>query len=336
MKQDAAAWKTRTEGFVSADERKEFYARSPWRSVYTFLHIWAALAASLWFIWILTQGSLALHIAIAPLIACFIATRINAFAVQIHEASHGLLFPSKRLNDRFCNFAGAYWILNDVRTYWSVHRDHHAFLHDHNDPDLHLYLLPRAEGGAVLLLLLQDLLGVTAIRRVISYATREKSPLTANSNLGHTAGKITTLGLVLACFLAIFGPITGSLLYLTYWIVPLFCIFPLIIRIRIVAEHYSDALHQDIPRLFVSRTSVSGAFEEYLIGAQMQYHMEHHLFPKIPYHQLKRFHRLLRKQGFFDELGKEQEHALSGGYLHYWKELLKGSRTTQATGAKIA
>ena len=57
---------------------------------------------------------------------------------------------------------------------------------------------------------------------------------------------------------------------------------------------------------------------EYLIGAKMEYHFEHHLLPTIPYHGLKKLHRCLRARGFFDRLSRgDRARALSGGYLHF-------------------
>lgn len=337
MKQDAATWKARTEEYVSADERRTFYDLSPTRSIWAFAHIWLGLAAAFAVIYLTYHYALPLHFALAPILIAYIGTRINAFAVQVHEGSHGLLFADKRLNDRFCNLAGAYWALNDVNAYWRMHRDHHAFLHEETDPDLSLYRLPDSRARSILRLLLEDATGITAARRIHQYLfqTRKTQSAPAASSI-HAAGKLATLLAILTLFVALFGPWPGTLMFVAYWLVPLFCVFPVLIRIRIVAEHYSDLLHEDLPRLFISRTSVSNRIEEYLIGAQMQYHMEHHLFPKMPYYQLVRFHRLLWKRGFFESLGDESSQAITGGYIQFWKTLLTHAKKPSHASAPTA
>ncbi len=96
-------------------------------------------------------------------------------------------------------------------------------------------------------------------------------------------------------------------------------------------EHFSDLLYDELPYRFVSRTSISNRIEEYMIGAGMEYHMEHHLFPKMPYHQLKRFHTDLADKGFFEEMDSERPNILSGGYTHFWRSIFADTLVRQST-----
>ena len=110
----------------------------------------------------------------------------------------------------------------------------------------------------------------------------------------------------------------GLLNYFVFWLVPLFSVFPMIIRLRIVTEHFSESLYQGALHYFVSRTTATNLLEGYLIGADMQYHFEHHVLPNIPHHQLKRLHRLLVKRGYFGGCEEQTDSILSDGYVRFW------------------
>jgi len=315
-------------------EFKSYSKLRPWRTIWTFFHIWlglvSALALGLW-VWRYPLGYPSLLI---PIIVFYIGTRQNAIAVQIHEAAHNLLFKSRRLNDVFCNIFGAYWVLNDIQSYRRMHLVHHTDLHLETDPDRELYeLSPNTDRFKLAKLLLQDLLWITALRRIFAYLRPNSGGSFPNGLASRiqTFTKLAAQGLLLgsACFLL--GWPNGALFYLVFWLVPLFSIFPAIIRLRIVTEHYSPALHSNktsgLP--FVSRTTCTHPLEIYLFGCDMEYHFEHHLLPSIPHPQLARLHRTLIEKCFFEELPNETDY-LSGGYLRFWGRLLRGKLPAEA------
>lgn len=316
--------------YMDVKERAVYSQRSAIRSLATFAHIWIALIVSFLVVVQLQRVALAIQLAAAPVVILFIGSRINALAVQVHEGSHGLLMTSRRRNNWFCNIGAAWWVLNDVESYWKLHSVHHTQLLEECDPDRDLYSLPPTR-SRIVLLLIQDLLWITAARRIFKYVAsgskKTRSTSTDNSKLGNMAGKLTAQLSIIALFAWQFGILHGAVLWFTYWTIPLFSVFPLLIRLRIATEHYSESMHSPTPFGFVSRTSTSFAIEEYLIGAQMEYHMEHHLFPNIPYFQLKKLHRRLEELGAFDAMSDDKRYVLSGGYFQFWKTLLTEKRT---------
>ncbi|HEX6241309.1 MAG TPA: hypothetical protein VFZ61_10465, partial [Polyangiales bacterium] len=56
-----------------------------------------------------------------PLLALCSGVAFNWINVQIHEASHNLLLPSKRANDLYCNVALGGLGLQEVVTYRATH-----------------------------------------------------------------------------------------------------------------------------------------------------------------------------------------------------------------------
>ena len=329
---------------VPADEREALRRQSPARTLFTFGHIWLGLILSFWAVWELQALAWPWQVVLSVPLVAYIATRQNAFAVQVHEASHGSLLPSKRANDIFCNVFGAYWVLNDVGSYWSVHRRHRSDLGKETDPDRPLYRLPEARGGGprVWSVLLGDLLMLTSVQRILAYlrpaadggqadggadgaaaggASAGAASGTAGG-AGHMAGKLGAQLVLLALAVWAFGPLEGALKYGVYWVLPLFSLFPLIIRLRIVTEHFGSELHGEGPAPFISRTTVTNALEDYLIGSDMQIHFEHHLLPDVPHHQLMRLHDTLLERGYFERIGETREDVLSDGYLSFWRRRL--------------
>ncbi|MST93976.1 MAG: methyltransferase domain-containing protein [Pedosphaera sp.] len=149
---------------------KSFYELRPGRVIWTFTHIWLGLAIALALGFWAWRTDAWWPKAIIPLLMFYIGTRLNAFAVQVHEAAHNLLFESRQFNDTFCNLFGAYWVLNDVESYRRVHLVHHTDLHLDSDPDRDLYELSATAGRfQIAKLILQDVFWITAIHRIISY-----------------------------------------------------------------------------------------------------------------------------------------------------------------------
>jgi fatty acid desaturase len=312
---------------------RAFFEVQPGRVVWTFTHIWLAILTSLavagW-IWRMDAGWPKVWL---PLIIFYIGTRHNAFAVQIHEASHNLLFSGHKWNDTFCNFFGAYWVMNDVASYRAVHLVHHSHLHLDTDPDLDLYSVTDSVGRyQIAKLVFQDLSWVTAVRRILAYRRRLSELVaaerTSHADAFHLLGKLACQAVLLAAACVVFGWRQGSLFYFAFWLLPLFSVFPAIIRLRIVTEHFSPEPLSGAETRFVSRTTSTRWLEIYLFGCDMEYHFEHHILPAIPHPQLAKLHAALVRKGFFEQLPQpaySESDYLSDGYLRFWARLLAGS-----------
>ncbi len=119
---------------------RSFYEVRPAHAIWTFAHIWMGIVGALLIAGSIWRADLLWPKLILVPLTLYIGTRHNAFAVQIHEASHNLLLPWRKWNDVFCNVLGGYWTLNDVQAYRAVHLVHHTDLHLSTDPDLELYV----------------------------------------------------------------------------------------------------------------------------------------------------------------------------------------------------
>src|SRR5450631_644238 len=155
------------------------------------------------------------------LVVLLMGLRMNAFGVILHEGSHGFLAKSRKVNDRLCNWSIAFWTINSVEEYRPTHRLHHRYLGQERDPDRNFYLVP-ARRGALTILLLQDLLGVTAFRRAttrISGTSQESdAPASLLARPQLLIGKFVTQLVVLGQFLVFQGVRRGILFYVVFWV----------------------------------------------------------------------------------------------------------------------
>jgi fatty acid desaturase len=242
--------------------------------------------------------------------------RMNAFGVILHEGSHGLLAKSRKWNDRICNWGIAFWTINSVEEYRPTHRLHHRYLGQERDPDRVFYLVPYRR-GALTSLLLQDLFGVTAFRRATSRISGTSSESGAPASLlakpQLLVGKLVTQLVVLGTFVLVQGVLRGVLFYAVFWLVPIVCMYPMILRLKTITEHFDGSLRDPSRMRWIARTSCAGWLQNHWVGARMEYHFEHHVLPTIPYRGLKRLHRQLDQT----ELFASHSEVISHGYIRF-------------------
>ncbi len=173
--------------------------------------------------------------------------------------------------------------------------------------------------------MLQDLLGVTAFLRATSRisGTSESSgaPASLLAKPQLLVGKLVTQVVVLGQFILFQGFLRGILFYAVFWLVPIVCMYPMILRLKTITEHYDPGLRQANAVHWIARTSCASWLQNHLIGARMEYHFEHHVFPTIPYRGLKRLHRRLDQAGLF----ARHDEVLSHGYALFLVRAVIGS-----------
>ena len=296
--------------------------RPSWRATTaTLALLWLEIVALLVAANLLGRLPLVWAILAGIVVVGLIATRINALNVVMHEASHGFLARNRSLNDRLCNATASWWMLHSVEEYRPTHRLHHRYLNSERDPDLASYLVPDTPGGLTRLVV-QDVTGITALKRAMTLLRGGDTDGTSvrrstRTVVGNLVGKALTQAIVLGQFLLFQGWWTGVLFYAVFWLVPVLCLFPLILRLKTIAEHFDPRLR--LPdELWVARTSKAGRVQNHVLGAQMEYHFEHHVLPTIPFRGLKRVHRRLEDARFFASLPPaDRAELLSGGYVKF-------------------
>lgn len=285
------------QNIIGLENLKNLTIINPFKTLQDCLIIYLVLFIIFYSIIYLHQTNIMLLAIFAPFIMFLTAIMFNWINVQVHEVSHKLLFKNKKLNDLYCDIIIGSWALHDVETYRSTHFEHHSKLHTDEDPDKGHHTSFTGSYRELIKVFFQDLFSINSLKRI--YQVLAKSKKIKNNKFYHIFLCKLTSQLIIIGTLYSFTGINSLLYYFLFFIVPLFCIFPLLLRIRVVVQHYSKDLKISLG-IWMSRTTITSLFEHFVIGARMDYHFEHHLFPTIPHYNLKKLHLDLLNAGFFD------------------------------------
>jgi fatty acid desaturase len=236
------------------------------------------------------------HVAVYLAAGVVIGSRIQCLAVMMHDACHSLLFSNRRVNDLIGDILVAYPLGLSIHLYRVAHMVHHRHtntMRDYDwraqrkDPDQHF---PKDARGMTVLLL-RSVLGLNYYRA--ARTARVWSPL-ANFHNPKRFGYDFPLALriryvvwaVLVYGLVLWSPWRWQILGL--FLIPQFLWANVFNRLRAMAEHHGVP---DERELNGTRTVIPTRLDRFLIGPlNVSYHLEHHLFPSVPWHNLRRLH----------------------------------------------
>lgn len=307
-------WREQIDALVGTDDLRSLSQQSLRDTFVTITVLWIEVAVLVLGVNLIPRLPLWWAVAVGVVLVLLMGTRVMALGVIVHEGSHGLLARSRKLNDLLCNWGAALWTINSVEEYRPTHRLHHRYLGQDGDPDRRFYLVP-ARRGALAKVMLQDLVGATALRRAatrISGTSQESAaPASLLARPQLLFGKLITQVVVLTQFVLIEGIRRGILFYVVFWLVPIVCVYPMILRLKTITEHYDPGLRDPNSVNWTARTSKAGWLQNHLVGARMEYHFEHHVFPTIPYRGLRQLHCQLDQTGLFTR----HRELMSDGYV---------------------
>ena len=218
---------------------------------------------------------------------------------------------NKKWNDLVTNLFIMYPIFTTIEEYRTNHLKHHQHLNTEHDPDWVAKLTKREfhfpkTKSEFILTILSYLVFYQGILDAIWFAKRykvkdERETLKSEVNTTKVSFYIALFGL-----LTIFGMWK---VYLLFWVVPYITSFFMFQYIRSVAEHYGDMAYED--ELSSSRTVKPTLLERFFIAPHnVGFHLEHHLFPGVPFYNLPELHNLLME----DEEYSRKAH-ITKGYL---------------------
>jgi len=250
-----------------------------------------------------------------------IATRQHSLMIMLHEGTHYRLCRNRKLNDWVSELVLAWPVLISARSYRANHFAHHRYLNTDRDPD---WVRRRGDQNWVFpkrphemaRLLLGDLIGLGAVALV--KLLRTVASRDTDVSKGFLITRYAYYGAVAA---VAFWSGTARLIFL-YWLVPLFTCLVFIFRIRSIAEH--SALQGEPTAYAGTRTTLPSFLERiFLAPKNVNYHLEHHLFPSVPFFRLPKLHALLCAQPEF-----LRAH-MTRGYLGVLRECVGGADAPQ-------
>lgn len=230
-------------------------------------------------------------------------------AVLMHETGHKTLFRTQKLNDLVGQWLCAYPVLGDVTAYGASHREHHRHAGTENDPDLPNYRAYPVTRASFLRKIKRDLSGQTGLQLIRSvFGGKGRNLMLREGERTHAERRGLLVNLCLLLLLVALG--FGA--YYLLWVMAYFTAYPLIARIRQVAEHGNVPDLYDLDPRSNTRTTYANPLERLVFCPNfVNYHLEHHLLASVPAHKLPALHRLLKERGFY----QGHENALATGYL---------------------
>jgi fatty acid desaturase len=277
---------------LTKEELTELSTVKPWLACMHVGAEWALIAATIY----LCQRFW--HPMLYVFAVAFIGSRQHALLVLMHDGVHYRLLRNRRLNDWMSEVILAWPHLVTARQYRKNHFAHHKYLNTAEDPDLKrragdpVWVFPQTAQNMAKTLF-RDATGLNApamLKLAASVASADSVP--TGFSVARYGFYAAALGIITYA-----GALEGFALY---WVVPMFTWLVMIMRIRSIAEHHAiDEPGSAYPR---TRTTQPTWYEKiFLAPKNVNYHIEHHFFPSVPFYRLPELHAILMSKPGYRE-----------------------------------
>lgn len=239
-----------------------------------------------------------------------VGARQLGLAILMHDAAHGVLTQRRWLNEWLGQYACSWPLFADLQAYRAYHLQHHRHTQQVADPDLPLSAPFPITRASFRRKILRDLTGQTMFKQRLAQV-RNAFTVKGGTRMDGLRRGWARLGGAIGFNLGFFLVLTLAgqwHLFVLLWVVPYFTWFPLVTRIRNIAEH-AMVPDNDDPFRNARTTRANLVWRALVAPYWVNYHVEHHLLMYIPCYRLARFHDLLLAKGFRDRM------ELQPGYL---------------------
>lgn len=290
-----AAARVKVADYFTPDEWAPLVARSSWKGIALVAHCWGVilLAGAVGVLWPVT----------IPVMVMIIGARQLGLAILMHEAAHGGLHPNQKLNDALGHWFCAVPIGADLGSYRPYHLNHHKFAQQAEDPDLPLSAAFPVTRASLRRKMARDLTGQTFFKQRIAPLLQLLRPGKGHRDkvLTATAASVAPFLLTNLAMLAALSVVGLWWAYFALWLLPMATWFPLVTRLRNIAEHAVTPDPSDPLRH--ARTTRARWWERLLIAPYwVNYHCEHHMFMYLPCWSLPKAHRMLGDKGVWPRM----------------------------------
>jgi fatty acid desaturase len=292
----AVAPRVKPQDLFTPDEWTRISARSSWRGIWMVAHAWAViLAAGALFVFLPNPLTYLLAVML-------IGARQLGLAILMHEAAHGGLHPNLKVNDWLGEWLCAAPTGASLTSYRPYHLTHHKYAQQAEDPDLILSAPFPTTRASLRRKIIRDLTGQTFFKqRFGPLLGKMKGSASMGQPKGAIfAGEVARQKPFLLWNLGILIVLSALGLWWAWfalWIVPMATWFPLVTRLRNIAEHALVAKDEPDPFRHARTTNANWIERALIAPYYVNFHSEHHMFMHTPCWNLPMAHRLLEQKG---------------------------------------
>ncbi|WP_336978692.1 fatty acid desaturase family protein [Brevundimonas nasdae] len=287
----SAAPRIAPSALFTPQEWAPFQMRSAWAGPLLVAHCWAVIALAV------VAGVLIPWL--IPLCIMVVGTRQLGLAILMHEAAHGGLSRSNRLNDFLGHWLCAVPIGASLKAYRPYHLTHHRFAQQAEDPDLMLSAPFPVSPASLRRKLIRDLTGQTFFKQRVLLPLAQARSSGPRDDGAHDYEAIVTGRSVLP-FLAFNVVLLAAFIaagvwwaFFVLWLLPMATWFPMVTRLRNIAEH-ACVEGSAVDPFRAARTTRAAWWERAFIAPYwVNFHAEHHLFMHVPCWKLPALHRAI-------------------------------------------
>ncbi len=233
----------------------------------------------------------------------------HTIVTYIHEASHGHLFSKKNWNDNLGHLLCSAPFFTFLKEYRYFHLEHHRYTGNlEKDPELLMY---RSLGlktsyvskWQVAKVFMNDVIGVNYVKS-LAYLVKFIDGKKKKGAIPHpNLFEILCMILWVVLIPVLMWQLGFLKAYILLWIIPMLTITPTMLRWHAFGEHIREkesCLSDNT--LTHNLGPISTLF---LYPIHSGYHLEHHLYPQIPWHQMKKFYLWAHQNPNYSELARK-------------------------------
>lgn len=273
-------------------------------SLYHLVEVWSVIAVAVYVSTVVVPLSLTVTGAVVYLFAvAVIASRQHALMVLTHEGIHKRLSRTLWVNDWLAWLFASFPVFISLAKWRFVHLYHHQYTQTASDPDRAIYTRYPLACDKARQILLRDFCGRNVIATVkyfidIPFVTEAFNRRFLGEARATQYRQVADMRAFTVFWLVMLGGglyaggLRFALAFVLYWLVP-YCTFTQVFfRIRGAIEHGSVPDPQN-PYQQTRTYLIHPVLAFFFAPKQVNYHLEHHLYPSIPFYNLPRLHGLL-------------------------------------------
>lgn len=293
-------------------EWEHLTSRESWRGPWLVAHCWGTIIAAVALVTIWSNPFTWL------IAVTIVGTRQLGLAILMHEAAHGGLHANKAINEFVGQWLCAVPVGASLAGYRTYHLKHHRYTQQPEDPDLGLSAPFPISKDSFCRKAFRDLTGQTFVKQrlplfVELFRTTQPAVEQAHDDehenfLSSGAQAMVNFLIVNAILFALFYFAGAGIWFAGVWLVAMATWFPLVTRVRNIAEHACTSTGND-PFSHARTTHANFLERAFIAPYWVNYHAEHHLFMYLPCYRLPEAHGLLSDKGLIARV------EVASGYL---------------------